>query len=143
MAGRCVESAQEVGKALGAARVGYVAAVYRDESGQARNHIAAVARIDDREQVVDATWKQLPFLWNTRVKASQVVNLKADPTLLVCSVEEWTDRIVRYTPGIDQLLVERLDSAEEATRWMRDRRADLPQGAPAAVTKKSHGCALF
>jgi hypothetical protein len=143
MAGRCVESAQEVGKALGAARVGYVAAVYRDESGQARNHIAAVARIEDREQVVDATWKQLPFLWNTRAKASQVVDLKADPTLLVCSVEEWTDRIVRYTPGIDQLLVERLDSAEDAKRWMRDRRADLPQGAPAAGTKKSHGCALF
>lgn len=137
MAGNCVNSAAEVGEALGSACVGYVVAVYRDSKREVRNHIAAVGREDGRDQVVDVTWKQFPFLLDPQV------DIKSEPLILVCTLDEWTDMISRYTPGIANLLISQETTLEAAREWMRDNRRTIPQVTSAPAKGSTRGCTLF
>jgi hypothetical protein len=151
MAGSCAVSAAEVGRLLGRSHVGYIATVYRDQSGEVRNHIAALRRVDGQEQVVDATWKQFPYLWNQQARASAVVDLESLPLILFCTIDEWTAMIADYTPGISDRAVTQLDSAAEASSWMRDERRrllDAPlaragNSAAAGNGRGSRGCTIF
>jgi len=156
MAGSCVNSAEEVAGVLSrlhrTATVSYIATVYRDGSGEVRNHIAALLRTRRGEQVVDATWKQFPYL--AKVRPSELTQL---PLVRAFSRQEWEEMIAEHTLGHSQGDVAVASSAMEAKQWMRERRQALQQtewtqraerterGAAhqQAAPQRSRGCALF
>jgi hypothetical protein len=135
MAGNCANSTHEVAELLGRACVGYAVAVYRDRTGEVRNHIAAVGRTGDGERVIDATWKQFPYLLDPTTKLTSL------PFLGSFSFEEWETMISEYTPGIADLVVNREASEEAALEWMRrERRRLLARRVPA---RRQRTCTLF
>jgi hypothetical protein len=151
MAGACVTSATEVGKVLaevhGSASVSYFVTVYRDERNEVRNHIAAAVRVGAVDQIVDATWKQFPYLYGLQRGELGGASWKQQPLIGTFSRDEWQATIAHYTPGIRDVTIAQLATAEEAQRWMRDQRRERPSSAPApgfaAGKSKSPGCTLF
>lgn len=141
-------SATEVGALLAqlhdGANVSYFATVYRDGRGEVRNHIAAALRVGADDQIVDATWKQFPHLQSLQI-GDPGGGWKQEALVKVFSPAAWQALIAEHTPGITDVELARLATADEAREWMRNARRDLLNVAlpPAAGKQKSGGCTLF